>query len=111
MIIEQSNVPVIVDATIFEVDFMGMTLRNIPDTAKKEAGIENGVLVVSTDRKSLISSHTDVSGGYVLSEIDGKKINSLKDVDTFKKQKGETKIKKITFINRKGEAERYIFGN
>lgn len=97
--------------SIVEVDFIGMKLRNISDKTKERYGIKNGVIVASTKSGSLIRRSTDVTESYILTEIDGQQINSIQDVLKYKNKKGENNISKITFLNRNGEAERYIFGN
>ncbi|MFP2994319.1 trypsin-like peptidase domain-containing protein [Spongiivirga sp. MCCC 1A20706] len=94
---------------IFEVDFLGMKLRNISADNKEKYNIENGVIVNDLDKGSVINRSTDVSTGYILTEINGTKINSIRDIEKLKKKNIQDKLEKITFLNRQLEAERYIF--
>lgn len=94
---------------IFEVDFLGMKLRNISKANKEKFGIPNGVVVADLEKGSIINRSTDVSPSYILTEINGIKINSINDITRLKKKNIQDDLEKITFLNGKLEAERYIF--
>jgi len=94
---------------IFEVDFLGMKLRNISEADKERLNIPNGIVVTELKKGSIINKSTDVLPNYVLTEINGQKINSISDITSLKKKNIQDDLEKITFLNRQGEAERYIF--
>ncbi len=92
---------------IMTVEYLDMQLKNIPKQAKEKYKIENGVLVVKNDNYSLYKN-LGINEGYVITEINGEKINSIDDISKLQQKYGD-KITKISLINTQGQKESFIF--
>ncbi|RKE95051.1 trypsin-like peptidase domain-containing protein [Ichthyenterobacterium magnum] len=96
---------------ILTFDFMNMQLKNLPDNFKKQNDISHGV-VVQENKNSWLYSKLGITKGYIITDINDKKINSVEDLKTIKEKYGNTledNIDKIGLINRQGKREQFIF--
>ena len=84
-----------------------MQLRNIPKKIKKENNIENGVIVVKNENYALYKN-LGIQPNYIITEINGQKINSVDDINNIKQKYGN-EVSKIGIINNKGQKENFIF--
>ena len=89
------------------VEFLDMQLKNLPKQAKEKYNISNGVLVVKNDNYALYKN-LGINQGYVITDINDQKINSVEDVVKLQKTYGDN-INKISVINTKGQKESFIF--
>lgn len=92
---------------IMTVDFLGMQLKNIPKKAREKYNIEYGVLVVKNENYSLYKN-LGINQGYIITEINDQKINSIDDIAKLKQKYGD-KISKISVINTNGQKESFLF--
>ena len=92
---------------IMTVEYFDMQLKNIPKQAKEKYNIENGVLVVKNDNYALYKN-LGIKEGYVITEINGEKINSVDDITKIQQKYGD-KITKISVINISGQKESFIY--
>jgi serine protease DegQ len=96
---------------IMIVDFMDMQLRNLPQKIKTDYNIKSGVIVQETNNAWLYK-RLRLSPGYIITGINGKKIESVEDITKLKQKYGKdfTKnLKKLEFINRNLEKKEVIF--
>lgn len=94
-----------------KIDFIGLELRNLSPQAKKKMNINGGAYVYKSSNYDLFRK-LGLKPGYIITEINDTKINSVSDIEAIKKQFGdnlENKIYKIGVINQYGQQERYIF--
>ena len=92
-------------------DFIGMEIQNLESRDKKRLSIDNGVKITSNQNRMLYH-RLGIRKGYVIKEINDRKINSVQDVVDFKEESGENlieSINKLVVVNNQGEVERYIF--
>ena len=89
------------------VEYLDMQLRNIPKKIKKENNIENGVIVVKNENYALYKN-LGIQPNYIITEINGQKINSVDDINNIKQKYGN-EVSKIGIINNKGQKENFIF--
>ena len=89
------------------VEYFDMQLKNIPKQAKEKYDIEYGVLVTKNENYSLYKN-LGINQGYVITEINGERIDSIDDVNRIQQKYGD-KITKISVINTNGQKESFIF--
>lgn len=92
---------------ISTVEYLDMQLKNIPKQAKEKYKIENGVLVVKNENYALYKN-LGINQGYIITEINGQKINSVEDITKLQQKYGD-EISKISVINSNGQKESFIF--
>ncbi|QHI39349.1 Periplasmic pH-dependent serine endoprotease DegQ [Kordia antarctica] len=90
------------------VRLMNMQLENLSkeDAAKYE--IQYGLKVTGNDNQQL-QSELGITPGYILVEVNGKKVQSAEALKGFLDNYGEDQIKILAFLNPKGQYERFIF--
>ncbi|MCK7590863.1 trypsin-like peptidase domain-containing protein [Subsaxibacter sp. CAU 1640] len=92
---------------ISSVEYLDMQLKNIPKQAKEKYNIDNGVLVIKNNNYSLYKN-LGINEGYVITEINGEKINSVEDINKLQQKYGDN-LTKISVINTNGQKESFIF--
>ncbi|GAA4933181.1 Do family serine endopeptidase [Algibacter agarivorans] len=96
---------------LFTVTFMKMELQDLTDAFKEKHGINNGVMVKSTENKWLYSN-LGISEGYIITGINDIQIESIEDISKLKKKYGDDileNIKKLEYINNRKEKKEVIF--
>ena len=83
--------------------FLGMYLKNIDSDEKKYFDLENGVIIKDLANQRLYSY--GIEEGFILLEINNKKIKNVADVDAFDFEN----LSSILFLKPDGERERIIF--
>ncbi|MBI9042029.1 Do family serine endopeptidase [Lutibacter sp.] len=105
---EQNSVQVTLTKNeISKVSTLGLELKNLEKPELKKLKIENGVKVSDILNKELISY--GVKKGYVIIEINDKKVFSVDDVNDMISAKSSNEVLRIVMLNLNGELERYIF--
>ena len=92
---------------IMTFEYLDMQLKNIPKQIKEKYKIDYGVLVVKNENYALYKN-LGINTGYVITEINDLKVNSVDDVSKLQQKYGD-KINKISVINTKGQKESFIF--
>lgn len=92
---------------ISKVSTLGLELKNLDNSELKKLKIENGVKVSDILNKELLTY--GVKKGYIITEINGKKVYSVDDVNEMISAKSSNQVMRIEMINLSGEVERYIF--
>lgn len=90
------------------VNLMNMKLENIQPEDAKKLEISSGLKVVENNNKQLYSE-LGITPGYVLVEVNGKKVKTAQGLKNFIDSNGEDQIQILAFINPKGQYERFIF--
>lgn len=96
---------------IMTADFLDIQVRNISEETKDEYNIDYGVLVTKNDNYWLYQK-IGLNRGYIITDINDHKINSVEDIVKLKDKYGADfgdKIEKIGIINRRGQKQSYIF--
>ncbi|WP_242157680.1 trypsin-like peptidase domain-containing protein [Aestuariivivens sediminis] len=96
---------------VFSVNFMNMELQDLPNSLKDKFNIDYGVMVKSSQNKWLYSN-LGITDGYIITGINDIKIESIEDISTLKQSYGDDildKIKKMEYINLRGERKEVIF--
>lgn len=96
---------------IMTAEFLDIQVRNISQDKKEEYNIENGVVVTQNDNYWLYQK-IGLNKGYIITDINDRKINSIDDINDLKEKYGNDfsgKIEKIGIINRRGQKQSYIF--
>ena len=105
---EEKNVLVTLTKNeISKVSTLGLELKNLDKTELKKLKIENGVKVSDILNKELMSY--GVKKGYIITEINDKKVYSVDDVNDMISSKSSNEVLRIVMLNLDGELERYIF--
>ena len=90
------------------VRLMNMQLENLSEKEASDRDISYGLKVTENDNKQLYQE-LGITPGYVLVEVNGKKVKSAQALKTFIDSYGEDQIRVLAFINPKGQYERFIF--
>ncbi|WP_242205083.1 trypsin-like peptidase domain-containing protein [Aestuariivivens insulae] len=96
---------------ISTVEFWDMEFRDIPSSIKEKYDIENGVLITKTKNKDLYSS-LGIRDDYIITEINGKKIESIKDIIKLKEKYGgnfDKHIEQLAYLTPNLEPKEVIF--
>lgn len=109
---ELLTIPVTISKTdIFSVEFMKMELKDIPNSIKEKYEITNGVMVSKTNNRYLYSN-LGITENYIITEINGEKIESIQDISKLKEEHGddfEKNLEQIAYINTRLEKKEVIF--
>lgn len=109
---ELLTIPVSISNTdIFSVEFMKMEFRDLPNSLKEKYDIPYGVRVSKTENKWLYSN-LGITEGYIITDINDKKINSIQDISELKEKYGDDyldNLKSLAYINKYGEKKEVIF--
>ncbi|UMB53892.1 trypsin-like peptidase domain-containing protein [Lutibacter sp. A64] len=92
---------------ISKVNSLGLELKNLDTKELKDLKIDNGVKVTDITNKELL--YYGVKSGFVITAINGEKVNSVDDVNSIISAKTEGEVLRIEMLNLDGEIERYIF--
>lgn len=107
-----NTIPVtLTDIGIMTTEFLDIQVRNLSQDIKDEYNIDNGVIVTKNDNYWLYQK-IGLNRGYIITEINGKTINSVDDIAELKQKYGKDlveKIETIELINRRGQKRSYIF--
>lgn len=90
------------------VNLMNMKLENIDAKDLERLDISSGLKVVENNNRQLYSE-LGITPGYILVEVNGKKVQSAQGLKNYIDSKGEGQIQILAFINTKGQYERFIF--
>jgi Do/DeqQ family serine protease len=89
------------------VSSLGLELKNLEAKELKKLNLSNGVKVSEVTNNNL--KNYGVEKGYVLVEINNRKINSVNDVNTIVSNMSSGDVLRIEMINLQGEKEHYTF--
>ena len=62
-----------------------------------------------TESTKELYEDSGIKAGYILLEVNGKKVQSAQALKDFVDKYGEDQIRTLAFINTKGQYERFIF--
>ncbi len=109
---ELLTIPVTISKTdIFSVKFMNMEFRDLSTSIKEKYEIPNGVQVSKTNNKYLYSN-LGITEGYIITEINNKKIESIQDISKLKEKYGDNfveNLEQLAYINTRLEKKEVIF--
>ncbi len=109
---ELLTIPVTISKTdIFSVKFMNMEFRDLSTSIKEKYEIPNGVQVSKTSNKYLYSN-LGITEGYIITEINNKKIESIQDISKLKEKYGDDfveNLEQLAYINTRLEKKEVIF--
>ncbi|MCL6295991.1 trypsin-like peptidase domain-containing protein [Jejuia spongiicola] len=109
---ELLTIPVTISKTdIFSVKFMNMEFRDLSTSIKEKYEIPNGVQVSKTNNKYLYSN-LGITEGYIITEINNKKIESIQDISKLKEKYGDDfveNLEQLAYINTRLEKKEVIF--
>jgi len=95
-----------------EVEFIGLELRNLSKEAKERYDLDGGAYVYKSNNYELYKK-LGLKNGYIITEINDKKIKNIEDIQQLKEDFGndalEKNIYKMNVINENGQRERFIF--
>lgn len=103
-IYEMLPVTLIKEKTVTSVKMMDMRLENLSKESKPGYGLK-----VATNKNQQLLEDLGITPGYILIEVNGKKVQSAKVLKEFLDKYGEDQIRILAFINTKGQYERFIF--
>lgn len=90
------------------VKLMNMQLENLNKDDASKYDIDYGLKVTDNNNKQLYHE-LGITPGYILVEVNGKKVKSAQSLKNFIDSYGEDQIQILAFINQKGQYERFIF--
>ena len=90
------------------VKLMNMQLENLSKDDASKYEIDYGLKVTDNNNKQLYQE-LGITPGYILIEVNGKKVHSAQGLQNFIDSYGEDQVRILAFINPKGQYERFIF--
>lgn len=96
----------LVPSITFDIERLGIQVKNASPKDLSENNAKNGVVINQTLTREMAQYNIL---GYVISEIDDVKINSIDDVKRIFKNKENSEPVSIVFLNKEGERNRFIF--
>lgn len=96
---------------ILSVEFWDMEFKDLPNKFKEKYEIPYGVQISKTKNK-LLYSNLGIDKDYIITEINGEKIESIQDISNLKKKYGDDfydELKQIAFINTRLQRKEVIF--
>ncbi|MGH1388330.1 S1C family serine protease [Kordia sp.] len=101
---ETLPVTLIKEKSVTSVKMMDMRLENL----SKENKLGYGLKVAANNNQQLLEE-LGIAPGYILIEVNGKKVQSAKVLKEFLDKYGEDQIRILAFKNLEGQYERFIF--
>ncbi|MDY3351555.1 Do family serine endopeptidase [Riemerella anatipestifer] len=87
------------DLTVAEK--LGAKFQPLSDENKVYYGLRSGVVVTDVDENSLLASKTGIDNNYIITEVNGKPVNSQKDIENIlENYKGIVSIKYLDVYGR-----------
>ncbi len=99
------------NSEIMTLEFMDIQVKNMSQEIKDEYNIDYGVMVTKNDNYWLYQK-IGLNRGYIITDINDVKINSVEDISKLKNKYGGDfgeKIEKLSIINRRGQKQSFIF--
>ncbi len=90
----------------YEIDYLGLEIKNASSSELYDKGVSKGVLVTKALTREM--AQYDLAG-IIITEINNKKIGSIEDVKNVMSQRGARDPLKMTFVDREGEMNSFIF--
>ncbi|SDE66560.1 Do family serine endopeptidase [Riemerella columbipharyngis] len=80
---------------------LGSKFQPLSDDNKVYYGLKSGVVCTDVDSNGLLASKTGIDNGYIITEVNGKPVNSQKDIESvLKNYKGNVSIKYLDEYGR-----------
>ena len=96
----------LVKLEIYEIDTLGLEVRNTTDSVLQSRGIENGVIVSRTLSREMERYNLE---GIVITHINDNQVDDIDDVKRIMNSQEYNDPVKITFVNQNGEVNSFIF--
>ena len=98
---------VLTESKVVAVNKLGFSLEELSDQDTKKFKVDKGLRMVNIQNEELLS--LGVKEGFVLAEINGKQISSVKEAEHLLNDRSEKGFLKLGIVNFSGEKENYIF--
>jgi len=95
----------LVKLEIYEIDSLGLEVKNATRAQLETRGITNGVIVNRVTNREMMNYDLE---GIVITAINDQKISDIDDVKRVINQHDESTPLKITFVNERGETNSFI---
>ncbi len=96
----------LVKLEVFEIDNLGLEVKNTSDAELRSRGISNGVIVSRTLNREMERYNLE---GIIITHINDEKIKDIDDVKRIITRTDYNDPVKLTFVNRNGETNSFIF--
>jgi Do/DeqQ family serine protease len=90
----------------YQMESLGLEVKNLNEVERKELGTKNGVLVTRTLSREMAQYNLS---GIVITQINDQPIRNIDDVRKIMESRTVNTPIKITFINHEGETNTFIF--
>lgn len=90
----------------YQMESLGLEVKNLNEVERKELGTKNGVLVTRTLSREMAQYNLS---GIVITQINDQPIRNIDDVRKIMESRTVNTPIKITFINQEGETNTFIF--
>lgn len=103
---EKEVLVTLVKLETYQIENLGLEVKNLSKEELKELGSKNGVLVSRPLTREMAQYNLV---GIVITKINDQTINDIDDVKTIMESRNPNTPIKITFINQQGETNNFIF--
>ena len=90
----------------YEIDYLGLEVKNASKTDLRERGVKNGVVVTKALTRDIAQYNLN---GIVITGINDQKVSDIDDVKRIMSQRNYNAPIKVTFVNQQGELNTFIF--
>ncbi|UAB81188.1 trypsin-like peptidase domain-containing protein [Marixanthomonas sp. SCSIO 43207] len=103
----EKHIPVtLVKLETFEIEDLGLEVRNANSALLKQRGVDNGVIVSKTLTKDMARYNLE---GIIITKINDEKIDDIDDAKRIMTNRDYNAPIKMTFVNQRGELNSFIF--
>ncbi len=104
---KEKHIPVtLVKLETFEIDDLGLEVRNANSALLKQRGVNNGVIVSKALSKDMARYNLE---GIIITKINDEKIEDIDDAKRIMSNRDYNAPIKMTFVNQRGELNSFIF--
>lgn len=104
---KEKSVPItLIKLDTFEIEDLGLEVRNANPSELKERGISQGVIVSQTLNKDMARYNLT---GVIITQLNEENMTSIEDVRRVMNQRDYNEPIKMTFVDQRGEVSSFIF--
>ena len=104
---KEKHIPVtLVKLETFEIENLGLEVRNANAALLKQRGVDNGVIVSKALSKDMAQYNLE---GIIITKINDEEIDNIDDAKRIINTRDYNAPIKITFVNQRGELNSFIF--
>ncbi|HZG01610.1 MAG TPA: trypsin-like peptidase domain-containing protein, partial [Chitinophagales bacterium] len=90
-------------AAALELQTLGAQFKDLTDKEKRDTGLKGGVKVSELSNEGLLSRMTDIREGFIITGVDGKPVNSVRDLKAMLENRKGSVLIEGRYADRSGQ--------